>query len=84
MPIASYIAYPNEKEKEKLLSDLAAHPCCEIIPAKNADIFILVTDTSDMDEEKTLQRYLESHTGLLCLALIQGDLENQPHVAEEA
>jgi hypothetical protein len=37
-----------------------------------------------MDEEKALQRYLESHTGLLCLALIQGDLANQPQAAEEA
>lgn len=74
MPIASYLAYPLEDKRLDLLVDLEAHPHCEVIPADNAEVFILVTDTPDPEAERTTQKYLKDHEGLMCLAMVYGEI----------
>lgn len=76
MPVISYLAYPEKEHREALLQELQAHPHCEVIPAENADVFILVTDTPDRATDDTLRGYLEQHQGLLCLAMIHGQVED--------
>ena len=60
MPVFSYLAYPKSGAKEALLNELAALDGCEVRPAENEEILILVTDTPDEKSEKTLQRNLRN------------------------
>ncbi len=77
MPIMSYIAYPACGKKAQLIEALQAIPSCEVIPATNRDILVVVTDTEDKQAEQVLQATLKNIPALQCLALVAGydDLE---------
>jgi nitrate reductase NapAB chaperone NapD len=60
MPVFSYLAYPVSRSKEQLLKDLAALDFCEVTPAENEELLILVTDTPDEETEEKLQQKLKS------------------------
>ena len=59
MPVFSYLAYPKAGAKEALLNDLAELDYCEVTPAENEEILILLTDTPDEKREKVLQKKLK-------------------------
>lgn len=64
MPIFSYLAIPKDGAIDVLCAELAKIEHCQIIPADNRDVVVLVTDTPDESVEKELQRKLK---GLECL-----------------
>ena len=72
MPVFSYLAYPAEGKREGLLHDLEALDYCEVLPAENEDILILVTDTPDEEKEKELQTKLKELKSLESLAMTFG------------
>ena len=72
MPVFSYLAYPKQGAKEQLQKDLSALDHCEVTPADNAEILILVTDTPDADKEKQLQKQLKSLKSLESLGMTFG------------
>ena len=49
MPIKSYLAYSVTGRRDALARALAALGGCEVIPASNRDVLVLVTDTPDDD-----------------------------------
>ena len=75
MPVFSYLAYPVNGAKEALLDELATLDCCEVTPAENKDILILVTDTPDEDQEKALQKKLKSLKSLESLGMTFGHVD---------
>lgn len=72
MPVFSYIAYPVNGAKTKLLKDLKAMDYCEVEPADNKDILILITDTPDEKQEKILQQKLKNLKSLQSLGMTFG------------
>ena len=72
MPVFSYLAYPEQGAKEVLLKDLAALDYCEVAPADNKEILILVTDTPDEEKEQELQNKLKGLTSLQSLGMTFG------------
>ena len=72
MPVFSYLAYPVQGEKEGLYNELAALDYCEVIPAENGEILILVTDTPDDIREKELQGRLNKLKTLQSLSMTFG------------
>ena len=72
MPVFSYLAYPEQGAKEQLLNDLAALDYCEVTPAENEEILILVTDTPDEEKEKELQKKLDKLKSLQSLGMTFG------------
>ena len=72
MPIMSYLAYPVTGARETLATELAAFPECEVVPAQNQEVMILLTDTCDQENEKALQSKLEKVKSLQCLAMVSG------------
>ncbi len=72
MPIFSYLAYPVEGAKAQLLEDLAALDFCEVTPAENKEVLILVTDTPDEETEKQLQDKLKALKSLEALGMTFG------------
>lgn len=75
MSVASYIAYPDPEHQQRLVEKLTQHPNCEVIPAKNAEVFILVTETENSQEERALQSYLQELEGLQGLAMVYGQVD---------
>jgi nitrate reductase NapAB chaperone NapD len=72
VPVFSYVAYPVQGAKEKLLKDLAALDHCEVMPADNEEVLILVTDTPDEEKEKELQKKLKELKSLQSLGMTFG------------
>lgn len=72
MPVFSYLAYPKQGAKDQLHKDLSTLAYCEVTPADNAEILILVTDTPDAEKEKQLQKQLKSLKSLESLGMTFG------------
>jgi hypothetical protein len=72
MPVFSYLAYPKQGSKERLLNDLAALDYCQAVPAENEEVLILVTDTPDVSTEKELQQKLKALNSLESLGMTFG------------
>lgn len=75
MPVFSYLAYPKPGAKDQLVKDLAALDFCEATPADNEEILILITDTPDEDQEKSLQRKLKQLSSLESFGMTFGHVD---------
>ena len=75
MPVFSYLAYPAIGEKEKLIDDLNNLAYCNVTPAENRDVLILVTDTPDEQTEKTLQKKLSELPSLQSFNMTFGHVD---------
>jgi hypothetical protein len=82
MPIKSYLAYPARGRRDELSRALRALRGCEVIPAVNRDLLVVVTDTPDEAAEDVLQEALARVELLESLALVAGlgdaDAESVP------
>ncbi len=76
MPVFSYLAYPAEGAKEELIKNLEALDHCEVLPAENEDVLILVTDTPDEEKEKELQKKLNGLKSLESLSMTFGHADD--------
>ena len=72
MPVFSYLAYPKQGAKQDLLNDLTALEHCEVTPADNQNILILITDTPNEETEKALQKKLKQLNSLESLGMTFG------------
>jgi nitrate reductase NapAB chaperone NapD len=72
MPVFSYLAYPVKGAKEELLNELAALDHCEVMPAENEEILILVTDAPNEEQEKDLQNKIKQLKSLQSLGMTFG------------
>jgi len=77
MPILSYLALPHDGALDQLCTDLSGLEYCQIIPADNQEVVVLVTDTPDAESEKRLQARLKKISSLDLLSMTFG------HSAEE-
>ncbi len=72
MPIFSYLAIPKKDARKSLCEELSALEHCQIIPADNQDVVVVVTDTPDDHIEKQLQHTIKSLPSLQSLSLAFG------------
>jgi hypothetical protein len=72
MPVFSYLAYPKHGEKRALLRELSSVDYCDVLPAENENILLLVTDTPNARAEKVLQEKLNRLTTLKSLGMTFG------------
>ncbi len=72
MPIKSYILHCKDFKKKELLLELQTLQQCEVIPAKNHDIIVLVTDTQSEFEDKELYNSLLKLKNLKHLSMVSG------------
>jgi hypothetical protein len=72
MPIKSYLAYPVSGRLDELAAALRRLPGCEVIPAVNRDLLVLVTDSPDEAAEAALGLELAEVPALQALALVAG------------
>jgi nitrate reductase NapAB chaperone NapD len=72
MPIKSYLAHPHDGKKEELLQALSSLSNCEVIPAENKELLIVVTDTNNKLEDENLKEKIDAIESLKLLAMVSG------------
>lgn len=72
MPIKSYLAHPHSGKKEELILALSQLSMCDILPAENKDVIILITDTATKQDDERLKAKIESISSLKLLAMVSG------------
>ncbi|MCP4485101.1 MAG: hypothetical protein GY823_11140 [Flavobacteriaceae bacterium] len=72
MPIKSYIAYPFEGKKDVLIDDLNEIKQCEVIPSKNKEIVVVVTETPSNEEDIKLKELIDNLESLKMISLVSG------------
>ncbi len=77
MPVLSYLAYPIKGAKSELINELTGLEFCQVMPAENEDVLILVTDTPDDTREKELQDKLKNIESLQSLGMTFGHADEQ-------
>lgn len=82
MPVCSYVVVPHAGEKERLRGALSALAGCDVVPAINADLLLLVTTTPDMEADAVLRRRVEALPAIQALLLTFGEVDRGP--ADEA
>jgi nitrate reductase NapAB chaperone NapD len=76
VPVLSYLAYPLPGAKEELFNDLISLGYCEVMPADNEEVLILVTDTPDDEKERELQEKLKGLKSLQSLGMTFGHTDD--------
>lgn len=72
MPIKSYLVYPHDGKKEELMNQLSKIDSCEVTPAENKDVLILITETENKTSEENLKEELNAIDSLKLLAMVSG------------
>ncbi len=72
MPVFGYLAIPEQGAFARLTEELSAIPYCEVMPAENKEVLILVTDTPNDTEEKILQEKFKKLDALQSLSMTFG------------
>jgi len=72
MPIKSYILHCKEEKKEQLLIKLQKLTNCEVIPAQNKEVIVIVTDTKSEEKDKELYNKLLEMQELKHMSLVSG------------
>ncbi|MBU3821647.1 chaperone NapD [Flavobacteriaceae bacterium XHP0103] len=72
MPIKSYLAHPHSGRKESLAKALNTLSNCEVIPAENENLLIVVTETDNQEQEDKLKQTIESLEDLKLMAMVSG------------
>jgi hypothetical protein len=70
MPINSYLAYPVRGRRDALAEALRTVAGCQVIPALNRDVLVVVTATADDAAEAALREALAGLELLQGLALV--------------
>ena len=72
MPVKSYLAHPLEGKKQLLVEAIKAIDGCEVIPAENKDLLVVVTETESINQDEILKEKIEAIDSLKLLALVSG------------
>lgn len=72
MPIKSYLAHPHDGKKHELIQAISHFSNCDVIPAQNKNLLIVVTDTNNRIEDQELKEQIEAIDSLKLLAMVSG------------
>jgi nitrate reductase NapAB chaperone NapD len=82
--IQSYVVQPAAGREAEAAEALAAIPGCEVLPAKNRPVLVLVTETADREAQRELERRIESVDGIGQIALVSGWTEDAEGATEQS
>jgi nitrate reductase NapAB chaperone NapD len=80
MPVCGYVVVPRPSAKGATAAELASMEGCDVYPAEQGDLLLLVTSTGSLQEEDRLRRRVEDTEGVQALLLAFGEID--PDTAE--
>lgn len=72
MTVQSYLVYPEQGQQQRLTEALLRMEGCEVFPAENRELLVVVTTAENAEQEKALESALNSLEGAECVALVSG------------
>jgi len=78
MPIRSYIVVPAKGARDAVAERLNSIPACDVLPAENRDLVLLVTDTATKEEDDALRATVGNVEGVRSLVLTFGEVDPAP------
>lgn len=72
MPIKSYLLIPKKNHLKELVDTIVPISGCEVYPAENQRVVVLVTDTKTAKQDQLLLDKIENNQHLQHLSLIAG------------
>jgi len=72
MIIKSYLAYPTSGKRSDVALALKKIAGCEVLPATNQDVLVLVTESTDDDADRDLAEQLKRIPNLQSITLVSG------------
>lgn len=70
MPIKSYLAIPKTGQKEQLKNEIGQLHNCEVTPADNKQVLVIVTESKDEEADRKLFEQLSGLESLQLLTLV--------------
>ena len=85
MPIRSYVVLPAVGARDAVAKRLQSIPACDVLPAQNRDLVLLVTDTPTGEEDEALRETVGKVAGVRSLVLTFGEVvPATPHLRKES
>lgn len=81
--IQSYVVHPAAGRAAEVFAALTAIPGCEVLPAENRPVLVLVTETPDRVAQRELERRLEAIENVAHIALVSGWTDEEAAQTEE-
>ena len=78
MPVCSYLVITESTAVDSVGSRLASHPSCQVTPARNRSVLLLITETDSPQEERHLRKWVEKSEGVVALVLTFGEIQPDP------
>ena len=71
MPIKSYLAYPNDGHFAEVANSVSQIPNCEVVtPENNTNLLVILSDTTNPQEEEQFQKSIAHIPQLAQLVLV--------------
>lgn len=75
MPVCGYVLIPGADRGAEVCERLSGMDGCEVVPALNSDLILLVTTTPDPAADRDLRGRLEALPGVDALLLTFGEID---------
>jgi nitrate reductase NapAB chaperone NapD len=75
MVICSYVLIAATGSADALARRIAALPGCDVVPARNRDMLLVVTEAQDAHADRALRERIAGMPGVRSLALAFGEVE---------
>ena len=76
MPVCGYVVVPEPGESAPLARRLREEDGCEVVPAQNDEMLLLVTMSDSLDEDAALRRRVEALPGIQALLMTFGEIDS--------
>ena len=77
MSVRSFLVYVAPDAKDAVVGVLRALPICEVYPAENRDVVVVVSEVAGRAEEDAFDEHLAAIPGVLTVALVAGYTEGE-------
>lgn len=82
MPICGYVVVPRQGESTGTAEALSRIEGCEVFPAENEDLLLLITETDSLEADAALRRTLRRSPGIDALLLTFGEIDPDAPVGD--
>jgi nitrate reductase NapAB chaperone NapD len=75
MPVCGYVVLPRPGALEDAARDLRRIEGCEVFPAENDDLLLLVTESDSVQDDQELRQRVNGVPGIQALLLTFGEID---------
>lgn len=82
MPVCGYVVVPQPNAKDATAAELSRLEGCDVYPAEDGDLLLLVTATESMDADAELRHRVEAVQGVQALLLTFAEIDPDTSVGD--